>query len=309
LVVFDLKAATRAPPKVVKVRVKRFNPETGSFWWQEYEVEAYRGMTVLDALLKIKSEKDHSLTFRYSCRMGVCGSCGLVVNKRPRLACQTQVAEVAPSERPVAELEPLYNFRVLRDLVVDFTEFFEKHRTVKPYMLRRDVREREEPTLEYSQTPEELAEYYEYSLCISCGLCDAACPVYASDPLFLGPQALAQAYRYLADSRDELWIERLRFLDAEGSVFKCHFAASCSAVCPKMVDPAGAIQRLRSLLLKYKLRVYRKARIAKIVPPMEKKEPQKPLPPEAALIEGVDLKLLEEEKPVIPVEKLITSQP
>ncbi len=300
--VFDLKAATRTPPRIVKVRIRRFNPETGSSWWQEYEVETYRGMTVLDALLKIKSEKDHSLAFRYSCRMGVCGSCGVVVNRRPRLACQTQIAEVALEKKPIIEIEPLYNFRVLRDLVTDFTEFFKKHRAVKPYILRRVE---EKPELEYSQTPEELAEYYEYSLCISCGLCDAACPVYASDPLFLGPQALAQAYRYLVDTRDELWIERLRFLDSEGSVFKCHFAASCSTVCPKMVDPAGAIQRLRSTLLKYKLRMYRKTRIARLVPPIEKKEPPKPLPPEATLVEGVDLKLMEEEKPVIPVEKLI----
>ncbi len=305
--VFDLKAATRTPPKVVKVRVRRYNPETGSSWWQEYEVETFRGMTVLDALLRVKAERDHSLVFRYSCRMGVCGSCGLVVNRRPRLACQTQIAEVASEGRPVVELEPLYNFKVLRDLVTDFTEFFGKHRAVKPYIMRRDVREREEPTLEYSQTPGELVEYYEYSLCISCGLCDAACPVYASDPNFLGPQALTQAYRYVADTRDELWEERLRFLDVEGSIFKCHFAASCSAVCPKMVDPAGAIQRLRSTLLKYKIRLYRKTRIAKVVPPMEKREPPKPLPPEATLVEGVDLKLIEEEKPVIPVEKLLTT--
>ncbi len=305
--VFDLKAATKTPPKSVKVRVRRFNPETGSSWWQEYEIEAHRGMTVLDALLKIKGEKDHSLAFRYSCRMGVCGSCGLVVNRRPRLACQTQIAEVALSERPIVELEPLYNFKILRDLITDFTEFFKKHRTVKPYVLRRDIKEREEPILEYSQTPEELAEYYEYSLCIMCGLCDAACPVYASDPLFLGPQALTQAYRYLADTRDEFWIERLKVLDIEGSIFKCHFAASCSAVCPKMVDPAGAIQRLRSALLKHKLRIYRKTKIAKVVPPMEKKEPPKPLPPEATLLEGVDLKILEEEKPIIPIEKLLSS--
>ena len=303
--VFDLKAATRVPPKKVKIRVRRFNPETGSLWWQEYEVETYRGMTVLDALLRIKSELDHTLSFRYSCRMGVCGSCGIVVNRRPRLACQTQIAEVAMG-KAVVEIEPLYNFRVLRDLITDFTEFFEKHRKVKPYIMRRDIGEREKPTLEYEQKPEELGEYYEYSLCIMCGLCDSACPVYASDPLFLGPQALAQAYRYLADTRDELWAERLKLLEDDGSVFKCHFAASCSAVCPKMVDPAAAIQRLRSALLRYKIRLYRKKRVSSIVPPMEKAEAPKPLPPEAVLVEGVDLKMLEEEKPVIPIDKLLS---
>jgi len=304
--VFDLRAATRTPPKVVKVRVRRFDPETGRVWWQEYHVETYRGMTILDALLTVKSSLDHSLAFRYSCRMGVCGSCGLVVNKRPRLACQTQVAEIASEEKPVIHVEPLYNFRVLRDLITDFTEFFEKHRKIKPYILRRDVKEREEPTLEYEQRPEELGEYYEYSLCIMCGLCDAACPVYASDPLFLGPQALAQAYRYIADTRDELWRERLELLDVDGSVFKCHFAASCSAVCPKMVDPASAIQRLRSALLRYKIRLYRKRRVASIVPPMERVEERKWPPKEAVLVEGVDLATLEEEKPEIPVDKLLS---
>ncbi|MEM0491699.1 MAG: succinate dehydrogenase/fumarate reductase iron-sulfur subunit [Acidilobaceae archaeon] len=300
----DLKAVTRKPPETVRFYVKRFDPETGRVWWQVYEVKTYRGMTILDALLKIKSEIDHSLSFRYSCRMGVCGSCGVVVNGEPRLACQTQVAEKATVSKPEIRVEPLYNFIVLRDLITDFTEFFEKHRRIKPYIIRRDLGEREKPTLEYSQSPEELSQYYEYSLCIMCGLCDASCPVYASDKLFLGPQALAQAYRFIADTRDEMWALRLEELDKEGSTYKCHFAASCSYVCPKVVDPAAAIQRLRSILFKYKLRLYRK-KVSNVVPPMEVKAKPTPLPPEATVVERVSLEKLEEEKPLIPIDKLI----
>ncbi|MFN4045776.1 MAG: succinate dehydrogenase/fumarate reductase iron-sulfur subunit [Acidilobaceae archaeon] len=302
---FDLKAATRRPPSPVRVFVKRYDPVSGRVWWQAYTINTYKGMTVLDALLSIKSDADHTLTFRYSCRMGVCGSCGVVVNGTPRLACQTQIAEVASSASPELRVEPLYNFKVMRDLTTDFTEFFEKHRLIRPYTIRSDIAEREKPTLEYSQSPEEISEYYQYSLCIMCGLCDSSCPVYASDTSFLGPQALTQAYRYLADTRDEGWILRLKELDSNGSPFRCHFAASCSAVCPKSVDPAGAVQRLRSSLLKYKLRIYRKKRVSQVVPPMKEAKPMVPLPPEATPVEGVDIKKLEEEPPQIPVEKLL----
>lgn len=300
----DLKAVTRRPPETVKIWVRRFHPEKGATWWQSYEVKTHRGMTVLDALLKIKAETDHTLVFRYSCRMGVCGSCGLVVNGEPRLSCQTQIAEKATQERPEIRLEPLYNFPVLRDLLTDFSDFFEKHRKVRPYLIRLNKEERENPKLEYEQRPEELEEYYEYTLCISCGLCAAACPVYASNPKFLGPQALAQAYRYLADSRDEGWRLRLEELDEDGSAYRCHFAASCSYVCPKVVDPAGAIQRLRRALLTYKFRLFRK-RTAKPVEPMKEAKPAAPLPPEAKPIEGVDLAALEKEEALIPKQKLL----
>lgn len=300
-----LKAATKTPPRRVVVRIRRYHPETGRAWWQSYEVEAYRGMTVLDALLKIKEEKDHTIVMRYSCRMGVCGSCGMTINGRPRLACQTQIAEEATEAKPEIRLEPLYNFTVVRDLLTDFTSFFEKHRRVKPYIIRRDVEERENPKLEYRMTPEEHLEIYPYSLCIACGLCVSACPVAASDEGFLGPQALAQLWRFTADVRDEAWEERLMIADDENGALKCHFAASCSAVCPKAVDPAGAIQMLRSALLKYRIGLYRKKRISQPVPPLEVKAERKPLPPEAQPLPGVDILEQEREPVVIDAEKLL----
>ncbi|MCE4601652.1 MAG: succinate dehydrogenase/fumarate reductase iron-sulfur subunit [Desulfurococcales archaeon] len=300
-----LKSAARYPPKSVRVKIKRYSPETGREWWQVYEVEAYRGMTVLDALLQVKEKRDHTIVMRYSCRMGVCGSCGMVINGTPRLACQTQVSMVASEENPEFTVEPMKNFPVIRDLLTDFTSFFEKHRKVKPYLIRRDTGEQENPKTEYRMTPEELLEIYPYSLCISCGLCVSACPVSASDEGFLGPQALAQLWRYTADVRDEAWRERLEIADDENGALKCHFAASCSAVCPKAVDPGGAIQMLRSALLKYKLGLWRKKSISGPVPPLEPTGEKMPLPPEAQTLPGVDLEAMEREPVVIDASRLL----
>ena len=300
----DPKAATRTPPKVVTFRIKRYDPTTGKEWWQDYKVETYRGMTVLDALLKIKEEIDHTIVLRYSCRMGVCGSCGMVINGMPRLACQTQVAEVATESNPIVTVEPLKNHPVIRDLLTDFTKFFEKHKKVKPYTIRKDIEERETGDFEYEMTPEEHYNIYEYTLCISCGLCYSACPVVASTDRFLGPQALAYMWRYVADPRDEAWKERLELIDTDEGPFSCHYAASCSAVCPKMVDPAAAIQRLRSALLKYRLGMYKKKRISqkKVV---EVKPNPKPLPPEAQPMPGADPWKKNEEPVRIPIEELL----
>ena len=305
---FDPKAATRAPPKEVVIRIRRYNPVRGRSWWQEYKVKAYRGMTVLDALLTIKAEQDHTIVMRYSCRMGVCGSCGMIINGTPRLACQTQLSEVATEANPVVTLEPLMNFPTLRDLSTDFMEFFNKHRTVKPYLIRKNIKEREDPKDQYLMTPEEMEEVYEFSLCISCGLCYASCPVTASDPEYLGPQALVHAARYVIDVRDEDPDSRLAVVDTEHGCHRCHFAGTCSAVCPKMVDPAQAIQRLRSILFKKKLGFWRKRKTAPIAPPPKEWKERKPLPPEAQLVSPeVDIEAMEREPVIIEVDGMKVS--
>lgn len=280
----------------VVLRVRRYSPEERRAWVQEYRVPLRRGMTVLDALLYVKQRLDPSLVFRYSCRMGACGSCGVLVNGEPRLACQTQLASVAGGG--VVEVEPLPGYPVVRDLVVDMTRLFESHRRVKPYIIRRRPREVEEAPREFLMAPEQLLEIYQFSLCIMCGLCNAACPVYHSNPRYLGPQALAQAYRFTVDVRDEAPEERLALAASPDGCFGCHFAASCSAACPKAVDPAGAIQRLRSIVLRASLGLWRK-KTSPVAPPLEKplRRVEASYPTEN-LVEGADPEE-EAKKPVL----------
>jgi len=199
-------------------------------------------MTVLGALLAAKEEIDHSLAIRYSCRMASCGSCGMMINGVPKLACYTQVAECGPG--PIT-VEPLDHYPLIRDLVTDFQGFFESHRAISPYLIRRNTVEQETTESEFLQSPRELEDFLQFTYCIKCGLCNAACPTMATDSRFIGPQALGQAYRYLADTRDEGALERVRLIDSDHGIWRCHFAGSCSFVCPKGVDPALAIQRLR----------------------------------------------------------------
>ncbi len=203
-------------------------------------------MTVLSALLYAKEKLDHSIAIRFSCRMACCGSCGMKINGLPRLACYTQVKELGAG--PIT-VEPLAHYPLVRDLVTDFDGFFEKQRSVNSYMVRRNETEQETSESEYAQSPRELDDFLQFSYCIKCGLCNAACPTVASDSDFIGPQALGQAYRYVADSRDEGAEERIRIIDASHGIWRCHFAGACSFVCPKGVDPALAIQRLRKLVV------------------------------------------------------------
>lgn len=203
-------------------------------------------MTVLAALLYAKERFDHSMAIRFSCRMASCGSCGMKINGVPKLACYTQVAELGS---PRITVEPLDHYPLVRDLVTDFDSFFSKHQSVKPYLVRLDEGEQESSQSEYVQSPRELEDYMQFSYCIKCGLCNVACPTLAADQEFIGPQALGQAYRYVADSRDEGTRDRLKVLDSSHGIWRCHFAGACSFVCPKGVDPALAIQRLRKTVV------------------------------------------------------------
>lgn len=249
----------------VTFRIQRYSPEDGARAGPvEYRVPVADGMTVLDGLLHIKERLDGSLSWRASCRMGICGSCGMWINGRPRLACQTQIAELGT---PVLEIRPLPNFAVIRDLVPDLTSMFEKHRGVGPYILRRDLEELERPTAEYLQTPAEMARYIQFAYCIKCGCCMAACPTLATDLRYLGPQPLSQAHRYNADTRDDGFEERREAAAASAGVWRCHFAGECSRVCPKGVDPALAIQRLRRGLVLRMLRLRRRPVLAPLAPP------------------------------------------
>ena len=234
--------------KVVHLKVYRKNPKQGkSSHFDKFEVPVQRWTTVLDALLYAKSYLDKSIAIRYSCRMASCGSCGMKINGIPRLACYTKVSEI---DENMITCEPLPNFPIIRDLVGDFSDFFEHHRTMEPFIHNQNANIVDKNYLtEFIQTPEDVENYLQFSYCIKCGLCYSACPSVALDTKFPGPQAIAQAYRYVADNRDDATQSRLNIVDSKHGIWRCHFAGSCSVVCPKGVDPALGIQLLRGHLL------------------------------------------------------------
>jgi len=270
------RAAAESAAAVVTVRVFRFHPETSAPpRYQDYRVPAAPGMTVLDALVHIKERLDATLAYRSSCRMGICGSCGMFINGFPRLACQTQLHTLGS----LVQVEPLPNYPVVRDVVPDLEPMVRHHTSVRPFLIRKDG-EREPPTAEYLQTPEELEGYLQFAYCIKCGLCLAACPTVATDPDFTGPQALAQAYRYCADSRDDGLAARRAALDSLHGVWRCHLAGACTEACPKGVDPALAIQLLKRLAVATALGLGRRRLAPQAPPPVAvQRRPDIPAPP------------------------------
>lgn len=214
--------------------------------YSSFLVPVRRWTTVLDALLYAKEHLDCSIAIRYSCRMASCGSCGMKINGIPRLACYTKISEL---ETHVITCEPLPNFPLIRDLVTDFQQFFNHHRNMRPFIQNPYPDPNMEELSELKQTPKEVDDFLQFSYCIKCGLCYSACPTVATDTKFPGPQALAQAYRYFADNRDDAGRKRLDIVDDKHGIWRCHFAGSCSTVCPKGVDPALGIQLLRSHLM------------------------------------------------------------
>ncbi|HEY8109624.1 MAG TPA: succinate dehydrogenase/fumarate reductase iron-sulfur subunit [Candidatus Nitrosotenuis sp.] len=238
-----------ASSKIITLRIAKSNPEHDSgTQFASFQVSYERWTTVLDAILDVKKHLDHSVAVRYSCRQATCGSCGMKINGRPRLACFTKISEL---DSDVVTVEPMNNYPIVRDLVVDLEKMFDTHKEIKPFMVREDT-EITPNSKELLQTPEQVEEYIQFANCIKCGLCNSACPTMATDSSFLGPQALAQAYRYVADSRDKGKNERLKIIDDSHGIWRCHFAGSCSQVCPKGVDPAMGIQMLRGYLLGFK---------------------------------------------------------
>ena len=228
-------------PETIQLEVARYRPENESTpTTQRYEVPFRKDWVVLDALNYIKDRLDGSLSYRWSCRMGVCGSCSMMVNGKPKLTCAAFLSDFVPG--PV-RVEPLSYFPIVRDLVVDLTEFLYKLKKVKPWIIREEEKPLEEG--EYRQTPEQLDHYKQFSMCINCVLCYAACPVYGLEGSFIGPAAIALAERYSRDSRDQAALERLEILSEEDGMWQCTFVGECTKACPKGVDPAGAIQQYK----------------------------------------------------------------
>lgn len=227
--------------ETITLEVARYRPEIETEpTFESFEVPLRDDWVVLDALNYIKDQIDGTLSFRWSCRMGVCGSCGMMVNGEPKLTCASFLTHYRPG--PI-RVEPLRYFPVIRDLVVEITDFLGKLESVKPWIIRGE--ETQPESGEYLQTPDQLDQFKQFSMCINCLICYAACPVFGLDDHFVGPAAIALAQRYNQDSRDEGSRERMEILSQHEGIWGCTFVGECSKACPKNVDPAGAIQQYK----------------------------------------------------------------
>jgi fumarate reductase iron-sulfur subunit len=225
--------------RTIEIECLRFNPETDTEpHLQTYKVPFHDDMSVLQGLQYIKDNLDGSLTFRWSCRMAICGSCGMMVNGVPQLSCHTFLRDYFPTKVSVA---PLDHFPIIRDMAIDQSDFLNKLESVKPYIIPKHDKPIEDGP--YRQTPKQMDQYYQYSQCINCLLCYAACPQYGLNPTFTGPAALALLHRYNADSRDVGWTARSELTNSDDGVWHCTLVGYCSEVCPKEVDPAHAINQ------------------------------------------------------------------
>lgn len=228
----------------MRFSIYRYNPEVDSRpYMQEYDLAIEPGSKMLlDAILLIK-EQDETLSVRRSCREGVCGSDAMNINGRNGLACITPLADL---KEPVT-LRPLPGMPVIRDLIVDLSLFFKQYRSIKPYLINHDP----EPEIERLQSPEERAELDGLYECILCACCSTACPSFWWNPdKFVGPAGLLQAYRFIADSRDQDTNSRLDNLEDPYRLFRCHSIMNCVEVCPKNLNPTRAIGKIKALLVK-----------------------------------------------------------
>lgn len=231
---------------MLQVSLYRYNPETDDApFMQDFSVETDgKDLMVLDVLELIKAEHDGSVTYRRSCREGVCGSDGLNMNGKNGLACITPLSETVKGDKLV--IRPLPGLPVIRDLVVDMSLFYAQYEKVQPYLQNPTPA----PAIERLQTPEERAQLDGLYECILCACCSTSCPSFWWNPdRFVGPAGLLQAYRFLADSRDTATEERLSKLDDPFSVFRCHGIQNCVNVCPKGLNPTKAIGHIRTMLL------------------------------------------------------------
>jgi fumarate reductase iron-sulfur subunit len=226
--------------KLVTIRIKRYDPETETSSVATFAVPMSHDLTILDALNHIKNTGEGSLTYRWACRMGICGSCGAVVNGKPVLMCSTFCRDF---KHPIT-VEPMRNFPVIKDLVVDIDDSMEKLRQALPYTTI--MKNKAKLDHELLQTPKQHKKIKQSSQCIKCMLCYSACPIYGLDKdHFVGPAAGALAKRFNDDNHDQLKEKRMDSMTTKNGIWNCSFVGECSVVCPKKVDPALALQKLK----------------------------------------------------------------
>ena len=223
--------------------IDRYNPTTGQGYEQQFTAEYKPGQTVLDCLNNIKWTQDGTLSFRWSCRHAICGSCAMKVNGRSMLACKTQVADIVERGDPI-RVAPMGNQKVVKDLVVDISNFLDAFERAETWL--QEIPDQDPPSREYHTAKEEFDHWSHTATCIHCGACYSDCTVVAADPKFLGPAALAKAYRFVFDSRDSKKHERLEFLSEKHGVWDCTRCFMCIEACPKDVLPMDAIMELRT---------------------------------------------------------------
>jgi succinate dehydrogenase / fumarate reductase iron-sulfur subunit len=227
----------------VTLKVFRLDPDVDrKSRYQEYSVEVREGMTVLEALIEIVEHQDATLSFRYSCRSAVCGSCAMTINGYIGLACQTQIKNLGARK---IRIDPLPYMKVLKDLVVDMDPFYQKYERVKPYLIRK-----EQPPLEHEfiQMLDERHTLGEDNvlMCILCACCYGACPMDWLGDHYLGPAAIAKAQRFIQDSRDQGTDDRLPVLDGEDGVWRCHTVFNCVEACPKDIQLTRSIGKVKN---------------------------------------------------------------
>ena len=229
----------------ITLKIQRYNPDTDEApYYQEYTVEVDPNARLLDALMDVKRFQDGSLGFRKSCAHGVCGSDAMRINGQDGLACKTLVKEVAEEDGATVVVEPLRYLPVQRDLIVDQAEFFEKYKSIKPFLINDEaVAEKER-----IQSPEERLQFDDTTNCILCASCYSACPIPEEHPAFIGPAAIAQAFRFLADSRDKGEEQRLPVLDDADGVWLCENHFKCTQACPRSILITKRINQTKRLI-------------------------------------------------------------
>ncbi len=235
--------STAAQGRTIRFEIYRYDPDKDAKpYMQKLEVKlAPTDKMLLDALMRLKSDVDDSVSFRRSCREGVCGSDAMNINGKNGLACITNLNEL---KEPIV-LRPLPGLPVVRDLIVDMTQFFKQYHSIKPYLINNTP----PPEKERLQSPEQREELNGLYECILCACCSTACPSFWWNPdKYVGPAGLLQAYRFLADSRDEATGERLDNLDDPYRLFRCHTIMNCTDACPKELNPAAAIGKIKTML-------------------------------------------------------------
>ncbi|MCW4055231.1 MAG: succinate dehydrogenase iron-sulfur subunit [Candidatus Bathyarchaeota archaeon] len=227
--------------KIVELKISRFDPENKKHFTSTYKVPVRKGTTLLEALMYVKDNLDGTLAFRSSCRMGICGSCGVMINGEPMLACYTQVLQLNSDSLTI---EPLQGMPIIRDLVVDIEPFLAAYSRIKPVLVKPEEALKQPNA--FAQSPSDLKKYWDLSLCIKCSICYSACPA-AIDESFLGPSTYATNYRFIQDSRDEGTQERLNAM--AGNIWLCTSCNSCTKFCPKLVESSSSIVEERNLMV------------------------------------------------------------